>query len=1012
MTTSARECPSCRASLPPEAHFCLRCGTPTPTEPGVPPRTMPTGEIEVAHVRKVLAERYRIERVIGEGGMATVYLAEDLKHHRQVAVKVMRPELAATLGADRFLREVEIAARLNHPHILPMHDSGQASLPTAPTDPSDLTVPTPPTVLYYVMPYVDGESLAARLAREGALSVSDALRIAREVADALAYAHKRGVVHRDVKPANILLNEGHALVADFGIARAAGGEGNAITQTGLAIGTPQYMSPEQATGDKGVDARTDVYALGAVLYEMLTGEPPFTGRTPQAVVARSLTERPRPLGASREGLPPGLDALVARTLAKAAVDRPATAAVLASELAAIEGGTRSGSHPPVSTADSAAAAAPAGSGGGIWAVFGGVAMLALTVVAFLTGRWGLPAWVVGITVLLLAGGAAMLLLTARAERSRAAGKATPGLGRLLTWRNAGLGGIAAILVWAGIASVASARRTSGAPAAPAAAAGSGGTHVAVLPFQNQGDSTDNYIVDGITDEIRGKLARVRGLIVIGSASAAQYRGSSLSPREIARELGAEYLLIGRVRWAGTGTTRRVQVVPELVNAGTGATTWQQSFEAELTDVFEVQAQVAARVAGALGTQIGAQESRDLARSSTANPAAWDEYIKGTAITAIDPVARRVAAAHFEQAVAIDATFADAWGMLAFSLQRVFSNGGRQPAVAARAKEAFERAIAVAPDNAIGHAAAAGYYTNVVPEVQRADAYLATALRLAPNDPAVLTAAGRADLSAGRLDVGVERLQRARELDPRSVGIMNELQRGLLAAGRYQEAVEVGDAAIALSPDDPGVYEWLSMAYIALGDLTAAQAAARRAATNGITTPAIAAYYAGYFEMSWVLDPETRALVARLTPAAFDNDRAWWGQALATNYWTSGRADLARAYADSALAPSQAQVQSAPGDPSVVMLHALMLAYSGRKDEAIAEARRGVAMIPERRGVNQDYDRLQLVRVYLATGETAAALPEVERLVAARGMISRRWLALDPLFEPLRGDARFQRLVGS
>jgi tetratricopeptide (TPR) repeat protein len=376
------------------------------------------------------------------------------------------------------------------------------------------------------------------------------------------------------------------------------------------------------------------------------------------------------------------------------------------------------------------------------------------------------------------------------------------------------------------------------------------------------------------------------------------------------------------------------------------------------------------------------------------------------------VARRVAAAHFEQAVAMDAAFADAWGMLSFSLQRVFFNGGREPAVAARAKEAFERAIAVAPDDAIGHAAAASYYTSVVPEVERADGYLATALRLAPNDAEVLTAAGRADLAAGRLDVGVERLQRARELDPRSVAIMNELQRGLLAAGRYQEAVEVGDAAIALSPDDPGVYEWLAMAHVARGDLAAAQGAARRAATNGITPPAIAAYFAGYFEMSWVLDAETRALIGRLTPAAFDHDRAWWGQALATNWWTAGRPDLARAYADSALAPSLAQVRSSPGDPSVVMLYALMLAYSGRRDEAIAAARRGVALIPDRRGVNQDYDRLQLVRIYLATGETAAALPELERLVASRGMVSRKWLALDPLFQPLREDARFQRLVGS
>jgi TolB-like protein/tetratricopeptide (TPR) repeat protein len=968
---------------------------------------MPTDAIEVAHVRKVLAERYRIERVIGEGGMATVYLAEDLKHHRQVAVKVMRPELAATLGADRFLREVEIAARLNHPHILSLYDSGQASLPRDPTAPND---PAAPTVLYYVMPYVEGESLAARVAREGPLQVPDALRIAHEVADALAYAHRRGVVHRDVKPANILLSEGHALVADFGIARAAGGDANVITQTGLAIGTPQYMSPEQATGDKGVDARTDVYALGAVLYEMLTGEPPFTGRTPQAVVARSLTERPRPVASSREGLPPGLDALVARTLAKAPADRPATAAALAAELQEIETGARSGSYAPL---QAGIAAEPSESGGGkIWAVFGAVAMLALTVVAFLAGRWGLPAWVLGVSIVLLAGGAAMLALTARAERARTRGAVMTGMGRFLTWRNAGLGGIAAVVLWAGVASVASARLTSRGPSEPAAAAAATGTRVAVLPFQNQGDTTDNYIVDGITDEVRGKLARVRGLTVIGSGSAAQYRGTSLSAREVARQLGAEYVLLGRVRWAGAEGARRVQVVPELVSASTGATTWQQSFEAELTDVFEVQSQIAARVAGALGTQLGSQETREIARQSTTSPAAWDAFVKGRAITAVDPVARREAAIHFEQAVAIDASFAEAWGLLSFSLQRVFINGAREPTVAARSREAFERAIAADAENAIGHAAAAGYYTNIVPDLARADNHLATALRLAPTDPDVLSAAGRADLTAGRLDSGVERLQRARELDPRSVAIMNELQRGLLAAGRYQEAVEVGDAAIALSPSDPGVYEWLAMAHVARGDLAAAQGAARRALSNGISPPAIAAYFAGYFEMSWLLDPETLALVGRLTPAAFDNDRAWWGQALATTYWTSARRDLARAYADSALAPSLAQVRATPEDPSVVMLYALMLAYAGRTDEALAEARRGIALVPDQRGINRDYDRLQLIRVYLASGEYEAAIPEIERLLEQRGMVSRNWLQLDPLFEPLRGNPKFQRMAGS
>ncbi|MDH5316328.1 MAG: serine/threonine-protein kinase, partial [Gemmatimonadota bacterium] len=210
-----RACPSCQSSLADDALFCSHCGAATPTEPGVPPRTESTGVVEVTRVRNALADRYRIERVLGEGGMATVYLAEDLKHKRKVAVKVMRAELAATLGADRFLREVEIAAQLSHPHILPMHDSGA-------TD----------GLLYYVMPYVTGESLQARLKREGPLPLDEALRLAREVAEALAYAHEHGIIHRDIKPANILLSAGHALVADFGIARATSAKGEALTKTG------------------------------------------------------------------------------------------------------------------------------------------------------------------------------------------------------------------------------------------------------------------------------------------------------------------------------------------------------------------------------------------------------------------------------------------------------------------------------------------------------------------------------------------------------------------------------------------------------------------------------------------------------------------------------------------------------------------------------------------------------------------------------------------------------------
>jgi eukaryotic-like serine/threonine-protein kinase len=271
-----------------------------------------------------LADRYRIERELGAGGMATVYLAQDHRHDRQVAVKVLRPELAAVIGADRFLTEIKTTANLQHPHILPLHDSGVAD-----------------SFLYYVMPFVEGESLRDRLTREKQLPIGDALRIATEVASALDYAHRRGIIHRDIKPENILLHDGQALVADFGIALAATSAGSRMTETGMSLGTPHYMSPEQAMGERTIDARTDVYALGAVTYEMLVGDPPFTGSTAQAIVAKVLTEKPVPPGRVRDTIPEGLEDAVLTALAKLPADRFATAAAFAAALA--DGGaTRSG----------------------------------------------------------------------------------------------------------------------------------------------------------------------------------------------------------------------------------------------------------------------------------------------------------------------------------------------------------------------------------------------------------------------------------------------------------------------------------------------------------------------------------------------------------------------------------------------------------------------------------------------------------------------------------------------
>jgi hypothetical protein len=275
-----------------------------------------------------LADRYRIERELGAGGMATVYRAHDVRHDRDVAIKVLHPDLGAMLGAQRFLAEITTTAKLQHPHILPLLDSGEAD-----------------GLLFYVMPVVDGESLRARLTRETQLPIDEAIRITREVASALDYSHRHGIVHRDIKPENILLHDGQAVVADFGIALAVSNAGGArMTATGLSLGTPQYMSPEQATGERTVDARSDIYSLGCVLYEMLTGAPPFVGATAQAIVAQVITSLPSSVSTQRPTVSPYVDHAVARALQKLPADRFQTASAFADALSA------SGGHPILSAA--------------------------------------------------------------------------------------------------------------------------------------------------------------------------------------------------------------------------------------------------------------------------------------------------------------------------------------------------------------------------------------------------------------------------------------------------------------------------------------------------------------------------------------------------------------------------------------------------------------------------------------------------------------------------------------
>ena len=916
LATTERACPNCSTSLPPEAQFCMHCGTATPTDPGVPPRTQATGAFEVAQVTRALAGRYKIERVIGEGGMATVYLAEDQKHRRKVAVKVMRPELAATLGADRFLREVQIAAQLNHPHILPMHDSGEAD-----------------GLLYYVMPYVEGETLKEKLERDGAMPMDDALRLAREIAEALAYAHKRGIVHRDIKPANILLNEGHALVADFGIARALDDGGTQVlTKTGLAVGTPQYMAPEQATGEKTVDGRADIYAAGAILYEMLAGEPPFTGQNARAVLTKSLTERPKPVTQVRAGVAPAVDTLVQKALSKSPDERYASGADL---VAAIDAAR------PMSSASVPAITPPQ----------------------------------------------ATQVVTRPAD------------GRARPLRLAGIAAIA-LLVLGGAWFALRSRQ-------PVRLAHSGPARVVVLPFTADG-AVEDYLVQGVADEVRARLSAMRGLQIIAPTSAQAYKGSTKSPQEIGRELGADYLLTGTVAMRG-GAERAIAVRARLVASQTGEAYWQHEYGAALRDVFALQRDVAAGAAGGLGlAAVNVLPASDSTRP-TDNVDAYLLFLKARSLTSRDPPTLRESVGILEQAISLDDKFAEAWALLSVKSSALYTNGSRDPVVAARAKEAYEHAIALDPNGHHGLVAKARYQVNVGADPNGARETLDRALRIAPTDAEALTMSGNLEVDQGNLGTSLSNLERARDVDPRSFNVLINLSIAYQYLGRTQDAIEAAKALVAGAPGNLQAAARLAMTYAGAGDRKGAEDAWRQLLADGVTPPALAAYFAGYNELAFLLDDQERAILFRLTPAAFDNDRAWWGQTLATAYWQQGDTVHARIYADSSLAPSRVQVEASPRDPQLHGLYGLMLAYLGRAKEARAEF--AFVLQPSSSNFTQySYNTLNAAKGELALGEKDRALDILEGLLKRGHYVTRAWLQIDPTFASLKGYPRFETLV--
>jgi serine/threonine-protein kinase len=636
--------------------------------------------------------RYTLERELGRGGMATVYLARDLKHGREIALKVLRPEVARALGPARFLEEIRISCRLDHPHILTLIDSGQSN-----------------EFVWYVLPYVRGESLRDKLNREKQLSVEEAVRITSQVASALDYAHHHGVIHRDIKPENILLHEGEAMVADFGVAlavREAGGP--RITETGLSLGTPQYMSLEQATGSRELDARSDIYSLGAVVYEMLAGEPPHTGPTVQAVLAKLLNARPIRIRTVRDSVPESIDAAIERALAKVPADRFADAAEFAAALA------------------------------GAQVVPSPVRRLRLTVGAA------------------IAVAAALTVILAVAY----------------PWRRAVT------------------------PPAPGAELAS----VAVLPFDNlTGNPSDQYLSDGMTEEIIGQLAKVGGLKVISRTSSEALKGAHLTLRQIADTLGVRHIVEGSVRHEAT----RLRVGVDLIDATTDAHVWASRYDRDLTDMFAVQEEIARHVADSLVSSVGVRPAVG-GVSRTEHPGAYAAYLAGRYL-----MYRRTrdgllgALGQFQQAIAQDSAYAPAYAGLAsaYSLWDFYNYGGIDLFEGEhRAVAAAGRAIALDADLAEAYAARGLAMTREWAPAEGIARDFRKALELRPNSPDVhvwyAVFLSRQDRHAEAL----AEAERSVALDPLAPGVHLGYSLAAMAARRYDVATREAKRARALEPD--------------------------------------------------------------------------------------------------------------------------------------------------------------------------------------------------------------------
>ncbi len=857
------------------------------------------------YLQQAVGDAYNVERELGGGGMSRVFLAVERSLGRRVVIKALPPELFSGVNEARFEREILVTANLQHPHILPV-----------------LAVGARDDVRYYVTPYVEGQTLRARLTFDGALPVTDAVAILRELAGALGYAHERGVIHRDVKPENILLSGGHAVLADFGIARAVeqAAHGEGLTGAGHGLGTPGYMAPEQLAGDPTVDARADVFALGVVGYEMLAGKPPFTGATPHALATAYFTEPPVPIRDIRPDTPAAIANAITRALARAPDQRFANAAEFRDAL-----------MPTTPLARRRRQRA-----------------LRLTLAA---------AVVVGLVL-------------------------GVGLGRQI-------GGGA---------------EDAGPPVRKT---------LAVLPFKNLGPPEDAYFTDGITEELTSRLSGLAGLGVISRTSADRYRDSPKPLQEIARELKAEYVLEGSVRWErGANGRGRVRVTPQLIRVRDDSHLWAERYDAEMSDVFAVQSQIAEHVAGALAIALGGDERRRLDARPTENLAAYDAYMRGERLRIREggnAASLLRAADVLGEATAADPRFALAFAKLAMAHGLIYESFiDRTPERLARAREAADSALRLDPSLPDAHIALGDYFEHAG-DLARAGAQYAIAERDRPNDSEVLGRTAGILGRRGKWPEALARLRRAAELDPHSVDANLSAAVAAALMRDYKRALSNVERAIAADSDAIRPRIMKAVFQMTLGG---DRARARESARGIVRSFGVdrAAGADGFDFLLSVLDTTDRAALASAPPSAFG------GRNIVYLYWRVGlfqnwHPERASAYADSLRDAARDLIREQPDNYRIHAALGWMHAIQGRPADAAREARRAVELAPRSRDALTWMDAAQSASATLVlAGQHDAAIDLLEELLDEPSLFAIPFLRTDPMWAPLRGHPRFERLL--